>query len=132
MRISDWSSDVCSSDLATVARLARAVIARLGHDLGRGAVVVEIDDNGILILAAILQRLDDAADALVHDLDHRGVGGHLADLDRALFGGHLVPGDVGVAGIARGQIGLFGSRRAQTTFALLLVGYLYPLLHALA
>src|SRR3546814_11041432 len=87
MRISDWSSDVCSSDLATVARLARAVIARLGHDLGRGAVVVEIDDNGILILAAILERLDDAADALVHDLDHRGVGGHLADLDRALFGG---------------------------------------------
>src|SRR3546814_2444773 len=99
MRISDSSSDVCSSalrrarpvradpghrrlgadalrifaifDWATVARLARAVIARLGHDLGRGAVVVEMDDNGILILAAILERLDDAADALVHDLEDR-------------------------------------------------------------
>src|SRR3546814_12478753 len=39
-------------DCATVARLARAVIARLGYDLGRGSVVVEIVDHGIIILAA--------------------------------------------------------------------------------
>src|SRR3546814_17958475 len=77
-----------------------------------------------LRLAAILERLDDAADALVHDLDHRGVGGHLADLDRALFGGQLVPGDVGVAGIASGQIGQFGARRDQPEFALLLLAFL--------
>src|SRR3546814_17012075 len=77
-----------------------------------------------LRLAAILERLDDAADALVHDLDHRGVGGHLADLGRALFGGQLVPGDVGVAGIASGQIGQYGDRRDQPAFALLIVSIL--------
>src|SRR3546814_8659580 len=37
MRISDWSSDVCSSDLIDVVtrRAARAVIARLGLDRDR-------------------------------------------------------------------------------------------------
>src|SRR3546814_1517182 len=37
MRISDWSSDVCSSDLYDVTDLARASVRRLSEDTGESA-----------------------------------------------------------------------------------------------
>src|SRR3546814_20461291 len=42
MRISDWSSDVCSSDLVVAVRREDAVVA------GRGAAAVGVDD-GIVV-----------------------------------------------------------------------------------
>src|SRR3546814_19067180 len=85
MRISDWSSDVCSSDLDLVAaELAQLLGAELRHiaalveDLAAddGAVVAEIahDRHGDGQLAAA--RLADQADALAlvqgHvEVDHR-------------------------------------------------------------
>src|SRR3546814_11497200 len=53
MRISDWSSDVCSSDLERVGRVARCRLARQRHacggaDLGQ---VAGADDPGGLLRA---------------------------------------------------------------------------------
>src|SRR3546814_10096019 len=43
MRISDWSSDVCSSDLALHRRLADAVVDHLRGDVHRGFAGDELD-----------------------------------------------------------------------------------------
>src|SRR3546814_3978430 len=43
MRISDWSSDVCSSDLALHRRLADAVVDHLRGDVQRGFAGDELD-----------------------------------------------------------------------------------------
>src|SRR3546814_16824355 len=41
MRISDWSSDVCSSDL--VHEMREAAVARAGFGFGKGDVEVDVD-----------------------------------------------------------------------------------------
>src|SRR3546814_17456887 len=48
MRISDWSSDVCSSDLALSAALEAAATAA-GAEIRRSAGVsqIEVDDDGV-------------------------------------------------------------------------------------
>src|SRR3546814_19690130 len=58
MRISDWSSDVCSSDLA----LQHDELAGLGGQAAKAlveildAVVLEADDVGIAEIAAVVDR----------------------------------------------------------------------------
>src|SRR3546814_2351854 len=83
MRISDWSSDVCSSDLVG----AEAV---LGHvdDLGSGVGVLDLDDvdvgraeAGDLVGGA--GRLDGGA------VDGRGRGPRAVDLERPEVAGAL-------------------------------------------
>src|SRR3546814_19075409 len=72
MRISDWSSDVCSSDLR-IGREAAAVVADFDFDLvarlarrdryGRGDLLARRD--------AILERLDAMIDRVADDMDQR-------------------------------------------------------------
>src|SRR3546814_3217682 len=80
MRISDWSSDVCSSDLEALVVLELDVDVREGGRVQRGmlqvvaplrqrAVVVDVDEVG--------QRL--GVDELVVGL-HRGPGAHDTDV----------------------------------------------------
>src|SRR3546814_3372794 len=45
MRISDWSSDVCSSDLSVVGQIADAAVAG-GVDVLHHAVLGHVDDHG--------------------------------------------------------------------------------------
>src|SRR3546814_4365599 len=81
MRISDWSSDVCSSDLVDVVhRAVELVGTRLGHGIDRGA-------DGI------------GGDVVIGDLDV--VGGDGIHRDRAAGVGHAVA--VQAEGVALGQ-----------------------------
>src|SRR3546814_2676838 len=52
MRISDWSSDVCSSDLAARSAVARPLIAarRIGRAVGRGR-----DRHAAVVLAVLIR-----------------------------------------------------------------------------
>src|SRR3546814_1034030 len=61
MRISDWSSDVCSSDLVRAAKFGRCVTAA-----GRTVLAEKIDDR---------QRAGDGQRIAIGDLDARGFGG---------------------------------------------------------
>src|SRR3546814_6902331 len=81
MRISDWSSDVCSSDLsihgevAALNRLHRAMIARLepgdrlvylGNLIGRGAGATATVDSLLRFRSLFLARPDAFACDVVH------------------------------------------------------------------
>src|SRR3546814_15736184 len=59
MRISDWSSDVCSSDLVTCSRLAEASVGCLlflnGRHLTGVAVTREVEGNLVADLHAVAQ-----------------------------------------------------------------------------
>src|SRR3546814_7073202 len=58
MRISDWSSDVCSSDLHRRRRLRRPPLrprVRRGHRPGRGAVPAREDRGGVGALLRLMQ-----------------------------------------------------------------------------
>src|SRR3546814_7020695 len=69
MRISDWSSDVCSSDLAcALQRLRRAEFLAQGHQAGHFGF-------GDVDLAAAVIGQRDVADHIVFALDNGG-GGH--------------------------------------------------------
>src|SRR3546814_15038671 len=55
MRISDWSSDVCSSDLLTVITAATPlVIAALGELVTERAGVLNLGVEGMMIMGAVL------------------------------------------------------------------------------
>src|SRR3546814_6045356 len=66
MRISDWSSDVCSSDLITVLNDASHVMAD-----GRRFLVIHVDDfDGIVQYAKWLALLGDRAYGMMIWLNH--------------------------------------------------------------
>src|SRR3546814_12210966 len=103
MRISDWSSDVCSSDLADLHRLAllrRAHAGLLAQHLGRTDARAGAAED--VLLQDVLRR---AADV---------VGRDLADEARDIDAGRAGPdsgcvvADVVAAGLA--QTGLAGDR----------------------
>src|SRR3546814_5177205 len=58
MRISDWSSDVCSSDLVQLHRVGVAVGMRLGDEAGRGIDIAGSADGDEKV--AVSERLVDA------------------------------------------------------------------------
>src|SRR3546814_10649646 len=84
MRISDWSSDVCSSDLVLAA-----------HEVHEGAEIDDVDDLAVVDLADF-RFLDDAEDPLLGGFDLVDVGRR--DLDHAL----VVDVDLG-AGLGRSE-----------------------------
>src|SRR3546814_2583937 len=85
MRISDWSSDVCSSDLFDVAALARFVAGAL-HEIAYARVAREVQRDVVLRLAA--------TNAQVARQPERAHPVHQAEVDRlgsaALVGGHVL------------------------------------------
>src|SRR3546814_18481893 len=60
MRISDWSSDVCSSDLADDVTAAEDAAHRYALNLGEGQIAIEtVIDGDILVIGLVaLRRLD--------------------------------------------------------------------------
>lgn len=63
------------------------------------SVIGEEEDEGIIEAAGLLEGVEDAADALVHGIDHGGVNGHPEVPFLAFFLGQGIPGgDFGVAG----------------------------------
>src|SRR3546814_2424059 len=84
MRISDWSSDVCSSDLSTFLRLAAGLL-----DLSEGTITVAGEPAGTSIARAAVSFLPDEP-VLYDDLSVRE---HLAYV-AALHGVDLAPDDL--------------------------------------
>src|SRR3546814_19951622 len=89
MRISDWRSDVCSSDLIAIVARHHAAFAAGSHDLvlaeGPGADMADRPDAAPLVaramrLRAILDHLDTARGGEVHDRVH--VTGPAREVDR--------------------------------------------------
>src|SRR3546814_9019803 len=74
MRISDWSSDVCSSDLVALDRHFRIPAPAIAQEAQRRAIWHDVDANGLPI---------ERASRAVTDLERRLVGRE-SDLDRAL------------------------------------------------
>src|SRR3546814_5533573 len=96
MRISDWSSDVCSSDLARNHELHALAVHRVAHRLHGllGArLAVDVDDLDVALLAvdgqwqqAVLAGVRDGhlgalLDRLAGAAGRAGEGAHDADLD---------------------------------------------------
>src|SRR3546814_4677806 len=67
MRISDWSSDVCSSDLLAILRIGLLESLRCGDD----AVA---DVGAAFLVAGLVQRKDHIARKLAGFLDDREIG----------------------------------------------------------
>ena len=57
-----------------------------------GAVVTEEEDEGVVELPGFFESVNEAADSLVHALDHGGVGGHAKVFEVFLFPAERVPG----------------------------------------
>src|SRR3546814_1619563 len=77
MRISDWSSDVCSSDLRAMA--ANLVVGDAHRD--RGAPVVDRDEHRDAAADLLLQPVDRPAQFLgIEPVDHLRQERHIADL----------------------------------------------------
>src|SRR3546814_18667385 len=79
MRISDWSSDVCSSDLAGRTYAAVSAVEQVGHELGFAIQSCHAQSSSISTEAAIdnalkcYQQLADNNVAAVYVTTHRGV-----------------------------------------------------------
>ena len=58
---------------------------------GAGAVIAEENDEGVFGLAEFGEFREDAADGVVHAINHRGVGGHAEIFEILLFGGERSP-----------------------------------------
>src|SRR3546814_7154443 len=110
MRISDWSSDVCSSDLA----LARFVAGAL-HEIAYARVAREVQRGVVLRLAAtnaqVARQPERAHPVHQAEVDRLGsaalVGGHVLELEAEHFrGGGTV--DVGTRRERRQQAGVLG------------------------
>src|SRR3546814_14797007 len=72
MRISDWSSDVCSSDLPDIVALGIIEDDTLGHRHRRLPVAAHDVEGGAEIDDLHPARLDDEGITLaVHDMEHR-------------------------------------------------------------
>src|SRR3546814_5526033 len=89
MRISDWSSDVCSSDLHQDVALARQfaaeITAGIGAQIDRDALLVPVDREEVGALASQAGRVPGAAVVAavrILDLDHLGaeVGQHHGEI----------------------------------------------------
>src|SRR3546814_10608659 len=79
MRISDWSSDVCSSDLGPFPRPAKAHI-QVGHRMERRAEAVRIGRAGEMTM---LDRIDSADDVIALKISDKISGRELdAIMDR--------------------------------------------------
>src|SRR3546814_18151780 len=63
MRISDWSSDVCSSDLDNsfehggASKRSITVLVQAGIEVDSGLPWLELSDNGVGLPAEVLERL---------------------------------------------------------------------------
>src|SRR3546814_158253 len=73
MRISDWSSDVCSSDL--VVEPTRGRVAFAGEYRGYGRIVIIDHGNGWTTLLAHLDRLSVEVGSIVRQGDPIGTAG---------------------------------------------------------
>ena len=62
-----------------------------GFALAARAIVGQEHHDGVLPLAGLLKRQSQSTDALVDFVDHRGVHGHVAGIQRALVVGEVVP-----------------------------------------
>lgn len=72
-----------------------------GDDFMAAAIISEEEDEGIIEAAGLLEGAEDAADALVHGIDHGGIDGHAEVPFLAFLLGDGVPG--GDFGVARGE-----------------------------
>ena len=59
--------------------------AFIQHRVAVGTVVRHEDDDGVVVLAALFQVLDHAADLCVHGFHHGGVDSHTLAFDALLF-----------------------------------------------
>src|SRR3546814_6220750 len=66
MRISDWSSDVCSSDLKIMVQVAAALLFALAAGLGVTVILAMLKNNEDAILSALLGEGAFPADAAPH------------------------------------------------------------------
>ena len=85
----------------------RIVAVAADHLLGARAVVRDEHDHRVVVGIHLLELAKDAADLLVHAVDHGGVDGHLGALEALLLGGEGLPGNGArdFAGAdARGQV----------------------------
>src|SRR3546814_15239008 len=90
MRISDWSSDVCSSDLQAAEREYQAALQRDSND---------IQAMSGLFNLYVAQNRTDAALALASRIDQTGTGSSLGPEDRKSVGsGKSVSGRVDLGG----------------------------------
>src|SRR3546814_18924455 len=92
IRISDWSSDVCSSDLIAAADALQPVI-EIEHDLVErqhiGDLRAAADISEVLLHpAAVLAQLQDRAEIVVGHVNHR-LDPRLLDLVDAVGVGHV-------------------------------------------
>src|SRR5690606_23456046 len=80
--------------------------AFIQHRVAVGAVVRHEDDDGVVVLAALFQVLDHAADLCVHGFHHGGVDSHTLAFDALLFWAQLFPAwPGGIAHIALHVLG---------------------------
>src|SRR3546814_18979353 len=91
MRISDWSSDVCSSDLRDLARPARDQRPRLGNQIGEGparlgAARIGDDAIGAVFVAAFLHG-PEGGGALAAGADRQSVVSGKSGSGRGDLGG---------------------------------------------
>src|SRR3546814_12279623 len=75
MRISDWSSDVCSSDLAMFGRQDEPAASR-AFDIGAGLSepIGSVKIGGALARRGLLRDATDQKNRLVHDETSKGQG----------------------------------------------------------
>src|SRR3546814_6780915 len=107
MRISDWSSDVCSSDLSAVARVRRAGREVRAVDVGVGAAAAVAQRGGGVVQPGRGVRALGAVGAAV--ADEVGVAGRATAAER---GGAFAQRDLAAAaahrdgadGVGRGQV----------------------------
>src|SRR3546814_10564804 len=93
MRISDWSSDVCSSDLRSLE--VDAVIAE------HLTVIRHEDHDRVLALPGAIERVEHPADLLIDQVAHRPISG----TDEAvLLVAHRVTGETGIAAIGAAMV----------------------------
>src|SRR3546814_17721710 len=96
MRISDWSSDVCSSDLLIAADKAAPYLMRRTEDVARETFAFGIASD-VRPAPAVGRRISRAATHAEHigAGSEQEKGGHAEDRDRPAA--HLAPGQIGRA-----------------------------------
>src|SRR5262249_57651002 len=100
--VSDWSSDVCSSDLSRGVIIGHAAVAEADH-VGRGHRLVLIDDQPRAVSELHAERQRDTQKLLVRALrlnEHCG-GNRLARLDARILAGETDFLGVGLRGLSR-------------------------------
>src|SRR3546814_17207894 len=104
MRISDWSADVCSSDLMLPGRAVQSRPAAPAHDLVIGRVELdEVEGKALLVEAAQLRRIVVGEPPQLEGLGAAGGGAEgrqrLVARCRPLAPHGLLPGGVGEAAV---------------------------------